>query len=209
MTSIRRYSPVSFEHKALQTDQRAGWEIVLEYEDEGDGPYLVDMSHIAKWDIQAERLAQLMAEGIRIPEAAGACIYEKRVLISRMNETQAVVCHLFGNDAILPDDSAYTDITEAFALLALLGKDVFSMMEKMSALDLQPPRTAPPFFVQGPILHVPSRITVLANDALLIAFSRGYAHSMVKAILEAGSEWNLKPAGELKFKEYLKKPERF
>jgi hypothetical protein len=205
MSLIRRFSPVSLEKKAIQTEQRGGWEIVLKYEDEGDGPNLVDMSHIAKWDIQDDRIAQLQPVGIRIPEAPGVCIYDKGILISRMNQSQAFACHLFGNDSVLPDDPSYTDITEAFVLLALIGKDVFSMMEKITALDLQPPRTAPPFFVQGPILHVPSRVAVLANDALLIAFSRGYAHSMVEAILEAGSEWNLKPAGELIFKNYIEK----
>jgi hypothetical protein len=178
---------------------------VQTYEDEGDGPYLVDMSHIVKWDIQDDRMAQLQPSGIPIPEAPGVCIYDRGILISRMNQTQAVACHLFGNDWVLPDDSSYTDITEAFALLALIGKDIFSIMEKITTLDLQKPQTTPPFFVQGPILHVPGRVTVWANDALLIAFSRGYAHCVVEAILAAGSEWNLKPAGELKFIKYLKK----
>lgn len=205
MESIRRYSPVSFEKKAIQTEPRADWEIVLKYEDEGNGPYLVDLSHIAKWDIQDERLARLQPVGITIPEAPGACICDKGILISRMNQTQAVACYLVGNDSGLPDDPSYTDITEAYALLALIGKDVFLIMEKITALDLQQPRTAPLFFVQGPILHVPARVAVLANDALLIAFSRGYAPSMVEAILEAGSEWNLKPTGELVFKNYIEK----
>ena len=205
MESIRRYSPVSFEKKAIQIEQRGDWEIALKYEDKGNGPYLVDLSHIAKWDIQDERIARIQPMGITIPEAPGACIYEKGVLISRMNQTQAVACHLVAHDSVLPDDSCYTDITEAFALLALIGEHVFSIMEKITALDLLSPRTAPPFFVQGPILHVPCRIDVLADDTLLIAFSRGYGSSMVKAILEAGSEWDLKPAGELVFKNYIEK----
>jgi hypothetical protein len=205
MSLIRRYSPVSFEKKAIQTEQRGGWDIVLKYEDEGNGPYLVDMSHITKWDIQDERIARLQPMGIIIPEAPGACIYDKGILISRSNQTQAVACHLVGNDSVLPDDPAYTDITEGYVLLALIGKDVFSIMEKITALDLQPPRTASIFLVQGPILHVPSRVSVLADDALLIAFSRGYGHSVVEAILDAGSEWNLKPAGELIFKNFIEK----
>jgi hypothetical protein len=205
MESIRRYSPVSFEKKAIQTEQRDDREVVLTYEDEGNGPYLVDLSHIAKWDIQDERLARIQPAGITIPEAPGACIYEKGILISRMNQTQAVAYHLVAHDSVLPDDPSYTDITEAFALLALIGKEVFSMMEKITALDLQSPQAVTPFFIQGPLLHVPCRIEVLADDALFIAFSRGYAPSMVHAILEAGSEWNLSPAGELAFKNYIEK----
>jgi hypothetical protein len=153
MSLIRRYSPVSFEKKAIQTEQRGDWEIVLKYEDEDNGPYLVDMSHIAKWDIQDERIARFQPMGIIIPEAPGACIYDKGILISRLNQTQAVACHPVGNDSVLPDDPAYTDITEGYVLLALIGKDVFSIMEKITALDLQPPRTASIFLVQGPILQ--------------------------------------------------------
>ena len=205
MEPIRRYSPVSFERKTILTEPHAGWEIVLKYEDEGNGPYLIDLSHIAKWDIQDERLARFQPAGVTIPEDPGDCIYDKGIIISRMNQTQAVACHLAGNDSGLPDDPSYTDITEAYALLALIGNDVFSIMEKITALDFQQACTAAPFFVQGPVLHVPCRIIVMANDALLIAFSRGYASSMVEAILEAGSEWNLTPAGELVFKNFIEK----
>ena len=131
MESIRRYSPVSFEKKAIQTESRGGWEIVLKYEDEDNGPYLVDMSHIAKWDIQDARITRLQSVGITIPETPGTCMYDNGILISRLNQTQAFACHLVGNDSVLPNDPAYTDITEAYALLALIGKDVFLIMEKI------------------------------------------------------------------------------
>jgi len=35
-----------------------------------------------------------------------------------------------------------------------------------------------------------------ANGALLLTCSRGYAHVMVEAILHAGAEFGLRPAGE-------------
>ena len=203
MESIRRYSPVSFEKKAIQTEQRGGWEIVLKYEDEDNCPYLVDMSHIAKWDIQDARIARLQSVGITIPETPGTCMYDNGILISRLNQTQATVWHLSDKNLKIPDKSAYTDISEGLSLLSFLGQEVFSFMEKITALDLQSPQKLRPFYLQGPVLHIPCQVAVLEKDALIIGFSRGYAHSMVEAILEAGQQWGMHPAGELAFRGYF------
>ena len=205
METIKRYSPVAFDSKPTETEVRDGWEVVLAYEDEGNGPYLVDLSHIAKWDIQDAHLSQIQPMGTAIPQTPGACIFQDSVFINRLNQTQASVWHICGLKAEIPEDSAYTDTTDAFAMLALLGADNFSIMEKVTALDLQPREIQSLFLLQGPVLHVPCQVAILGKDALIMAFSRGYAHSMSEALLEAGSEWNLKPAGELVFSNYIKR----
>jgi hypothetical protein len=205
MATIKRYSPVTFDSKPTKTELRNGWEVVLAYEDEGNGPYLVDLSHIVKWDVQHAHLSQIQPMGTAIPQTPGACIFNNGVFINRLNLTQASVWHVFGLNAEIPEDSAYTDTTEAFAMLALFGANNFSIMEKVTALDLQPREKQSPFLIQGPVLHVPCQIVIVEKDALLIAFSRGYAHSMSEAFLEAGSQWNLKPAGELVFSNYIKR----
>jgi hypothetical protein len=123
--------------------------------------------------------------------------------MNRMNQTQVAVWHLPGKNPRIPDQTAYTDITEGRALLGLLGQEIFFMMEKISALDLQSFRKQPPFFVQGPVLHVPCQVAVLGKDALVIGFSRGYAPAMVEAILEAGRQWGMQAAGERAFSGYV------
>ncbi|UCE51018.1 MAG: sarcosine oxidase subunit gamma SoxG [Desulfobacterales bacterium] len=204
METIKRYSPVTFDSKPAETELRNGWEVVLAYEDEGNGPYLVDLSHIAKWDVQHAHLSQIQPMGTAIPQTPRACIFKDSVFINRLNQTQASVWHICGLKAEMPEDSAYTDITDVFAMLALFGADNLSIMEKVTALDLQPHEKQSPFLIQGPVLHVPCQIVIVEKDALLIAFSRGYAHSMSEAFLEAGSQCNLKPAGELVFSNYIK-----
>jgi hypothetical protein len=200
---MKRYSPVSFESNPAQTVMRDGWEVVLAYKDEGVGPFVIDLSHITKWDIQAADLSQIQPQGVNIPEVPGACVLGKGMLINRMNQTQASVWHLSDTNLQMPDESAYTDITEGFSLLGFLGQEIFSIMEKISALDLQSPRKQRPFLLQGPVLHIPCQVAVLEEDALVISFSRGYARSMVEAILEAGLQWGMQPAGELAFSEYI------
>jgi hypothetical protein len=201
---IKRYSPVSFESNPAQTVMRDGWEVVLAYEDEGAGPFVIDLSHISKWDIQAADLSQIQPQGVNIPEVSGACVLGKGILINRMNQTQALVWHLSDKNPQIPDESAYTDITDGFSLLGFLGQEIFSIMEKITALDLQSPPKQRPFLLQGPVLHIPCQVAVLEKNALVIGFSRGYAQSMVEAILEAGLQWGIQSAGELAFYNYLR-----
>jgi hypothetical protein len=205
MEMIRRYSPVVFYKKPLQTEMRNGWKVALEYEDEGQGPYLIDLSHITKFDIQNSDLSHMRPGGQIIPEVAGTCNIKDGCAINRLNRTQAVIWFLAGEQASLPAQTDYTDVTEAFALLAIAGHDVFSVMEKITALDLTPRGKQPPLLLQGPVLHIPCQILVPAKDIVLIAFSRGYAQSMTEAILQAGSPWNLQPAGERVFRNFLER----
>ena len=116
---IRRYSPVVFNKKPLQTEMRNGWQIVLEYEEEGQGPYLIDLSHITKFDIQNTDLSHMRPGGQIIPEVAGTCNIKDGCAINRLNRTQAVIWFLAGEQASLPAQTDYTDVTEAFALLAI------------------------------------------------------------------------------------------
>jgi hypothetical protein len=64
---IKRQSPVSFPGKPLKTEMRAQWTVVLEYEAEGQGPYLFDLSHLARWDLQDTDLSSFQPLGIRVP----------------------------------------------------------------------------------------------------------------------------------------------
>jgi hypothetical protein len=205
---MKRYSPASFEGNPAQTVMRNGWEVVLAYQEEGAGPLMVDLSHISKWDIQAADLSQIQLQGANIPEVPGACVLRNRMLISRMNQTQASVWHLSHKDLQIPDESAYTDITEGLSLLGFLGQEIFSIMEKITALDLQSPQKQPPFLLQGPVLNIPCQVVVLGKDALVIGFSRGYAQSAVEAIFEAGQQWGIQPAGELAFSGYIQDIEK-
>jgi len=200
MERIKRYSPVTFALTPARTQVRNGWEVVLEYEDEATGPFLIDLSHIGKWDVQGEKLSSIRPAGLVIPEETEHCAFTERFLVNLIKWNWATIWH-FSQD--MPDFAghfAFTNVTEAYALLALLGKEVFPMIEKVSALDLLSPERKPPFLTMGPVLHVRSQVVVLAREvdssALLVACPRGYGQSMAEALLDAGEEWGLRPGGE-------------
>ena len=207
MTEILRRSPISFKGRPAHSEERDGWKVVLEYEEEGKGPYLIDLSHSAKWDLQDTDLSQFQPWGVTIPKTPGQCAFQNNMLINRMNRTQAACWHLCKTSPSVPEESAYTETTDATLLLALLGKDVFSIMEKVSALDFISPERKTPFLLQGPILHVPCQVVCVGklDDNLSVFFScsRGYGESMVEGILIAGEEFGLRPAGENALNKWL------
>ena len=205
MGTHQRRSPVSFMSRPGQTEMRDGWEVVLDYDDEGKGPFLIDLSHRAKWDVQDVDLSQIQPAGVDIPETPGECTIKNGFIINCMNRTQAAVWYLSGDGPATHQELAYTDVTEGFALLALVGREteVFPIMERITPLDILSPEKKAPFLIQGPVLHVPCQIVVLGEkdniSAVLIACSRGYGQSLAEELLDAGSQMGLRPAGEIAF----------
>jgi len=208
MESITRRSAVAFDAASAKIEERDNWSVVLEYEDEGAGPYVVDLSHRARWDLQDAEIGGIQSLGIQVPDNPGQCVFENGILINRMNRTQASVWHLSGETPAFPDGPAFTDVTDSTVFLAVFGKDLFSILEKLTSLDFLDPSQQTPFLVQGPFSHVPCQIVTLertpGRSGILMTCSRGYARDMVGAILEAGAEFNLRPAGEQAFSGWLK-----
>jgi hypothetical protein len=207
MESVIRRSAVSFDAVPVKTEERDGWSVVLEYEDEGPGPYVVDLSHRPRWDLQDGQVGVNQTLDIPVPSHPGQCVFDKGFLINRMNRTQASVWHLVGTTPDLPEDPACTEVTDATVFLSIFGPDLFSILEKLSALDFLDPTRKEPFLLQGPFSRVPCQIVTLdktpARSGILMTVSRGYGRDMVNAILGAGAEFNLRPAGEQAFSEWL------
>jgi len=208
MTTIQRNSPLTLDSKPTKTTNRGNWEIVLTFAEEGAGPWLVDLSHKTRWDLQDGQIDEPIVSGLSVPPAPGACSLEPDRLINRMNKTQAAIWHLGLEPVRQPDFSGFTDVTDATIFLALFGAETFCIAEKMTALDFMDPTKVAPFLLQGPFCHVPCQMVTLEKHAdmagcLLMTCSRGYADSMVHALLDAGAEFGLKPAGEKRFTDWL------
>ena len=207
MATLQRRSPVAFDARPVKTETRQDWTVVLEYSDQGQGPYLVDLSHFSKWDLQDSDLSQFKPWNVAIPETPGTCAFQNGVLINRMNRTQVSIWHLTPEAAAIPQEAGYTETTDSTVALALLGPNIFAITEKLTALDLSDPKKETPYLVQGPFSHVPCQVVVCANDpanaAIMLTCSRGYAQDMVHGILEAGAQFGLRPAGETVLQAYL------
>lgn len=200
MTTIQRKSAVSFSSRPVKVATRGHWVVSLELQNEGPGPWFVDLSHQPRWDLQDLNISQITPFGIAIPESAGGSHFEDGILVNRMNGTQASIWQIMGETARVLAGPSVTDVTDAGILLALTGPKVFSITEKLTSLDLADPGKRPPVLYQGPFSHVPCQIVVLKHNGMdgtvLFTCSRGYAHDMVHAVLDAGRGAGLRPAGE-------------
>ncbi len=208
MIEIERISPVVFKSTPVKTENRDNWEVVMEYSGEGDGPYLIDLSHKPRFDLQDGELAVRQPFGISLPETPGSSVFENGILANRMNRTQVSLYNLDNEDnSTIINEPGITDVTEATVFVALIGKDIFSICEKLSALDFMDPTRTAPFLFQGPFSHVPCQIVTLEkegdNGGLVLTCSRGYGQDMIHSILQAGDEFGLKPAGEDRFTEWI------
>ena len=208
MADMKRESPVTFSASPTKIEVRNNWEVVLEYDHEGPGPWLVDLAHKTRWDLQNNQVGELNPCDLTVPETPGACTFAGRILINRMNRTQASVYHLGESAPAIPDFSGYTDVSESTVFLSLFGPKAFRVAEKLTNLDFADPAKQAPFLLQGPLCHVPCQIVTLeksldGSGGFLLTCSRGYGDSMVNAIFEAGAELGLRPAGENRFNGWI------
>ncbi|MCP4722838.1 MAG: sarcosine oxidase subunit gamma SoxG [Desulfobacteraceae bacterium] len=207
MKDIQRISPVVLKSTPLKTEKRDNWDVVMEYSGEGEGPFLVDLSHRPRFDLQDSNLAAITPFGMNLPKVPGNCVLENGVLANRMNGTQVSLYNLAGADDVsMPDETGYTDVTESSICVALMGKQVFSICEKLTALDFMDTKRTAPFLFQGPFSHVPCQIVTLSKGekaGIILTCSRGYGRDMIHAILHAGEEFGLAPAGETRFTNWI------
>lgn len=202
MEGILRRSPIDFGLDPAETVNRDGWDVVLDYGTGGPGPWLIDLSHKTKIDVEDSNLGQFKPFGIDIPETYGQCAYQNGTIINRMNRTQAYIWHLADSEIEMPPESAYTDITDCHCLLAVTGQNALAVMERVTTLDLGHSDLKAPCLIQGPVLHIPCQLVLFKREAdsatVLFSFSRGYGQTLAEALLHDGSELGLQPGGEKK-----------
>ena len=200
---IQRVSPIRFDIKAVETETRDGWQVALSY-GQHQGPFLIDLSHRRKWDLQSSNLARYRPFGISIPDKPGQSVFSNGIIINRMSRTQCYVWNLAAEKVRTPQSPSYTEITDGHALLAVTGPSALAVMERVTNLDLASPSLSPPCLIQGPILHVACQIVLLSRSkseaTVLFSFPRGYGQSVADALLHSGRDIGLVPGGESQLK---------
>lgn len=203
-TGFPRVSPVRLPGTAAETETRDDWTVVRRYSGEGGGPWLMDLSHCAKWDVQDGSLHRIPAiDDVPMPARINECVYRDGRLLLRLTETHAVLWRLMAPAAPLPYQKAFTDVTDGYALLALAGSEVPDILEKATPMDALPPGVTPPYLLQGRVFQRDVHLVVMEHrpnmTVALAACKRGYGRYMAEAFLEVGEEFGMLPAGEDRF----------
>lgn len=203
-----RLSPIRLPGKAVETETREDWTVVRRYSGEGGGPWLMDLSHCAKWDVRDGALSRIAAiDDVPMPQRINECVYRDGRLLLRLTETQAVLWRLMAPAAPLPYQKAFTDVTDGYALLAVAGSEVPDILEKATPMDALPPEATPPYLLQGAMFQRKVHLVVMDHrpdmTLALVACKRGYGRYMAEAFLEVGEEFGMLPAGEERFMERM------
>lgn len=207
MKGYQRLSPVTLPGTIEKSIQRDGWEIALRYSQEDSPLTIIDLSHLSKWEIYAPELSGRSLGPIHVPNRTGEVVLTTEVIVAlcRPSVALAFMCDHSG-DGLL-NEANHADVTDGYALLALIGDDGPSIMEKITDLDLTSPSGGYARLVQGPLLGAPSKIMIFSTTGckkgMLIAVARGSGQSIVDAILDAGADFELTSAGERAFKRWL------
>lgn len=196
MSDIIRQSPVRFDAGIVRKTTFDGWEIVQEFAGGADGPWLVDLSHLQRWDYQHSNLDAQLPAALKVPARPGQVSLQDGRLINRMNRTQLSIWHLDMHEVReLPADVGFTDLTEAHCMLAVVGRQTPAVMEQVCNLDLFEPGRPMPFLTQGPVMHIPCQVVTLSQTCVLMTFSRGYGQTFAEAMLHSASGCGLRPGG--------------
>lgn len=202
-----RRSPVKFPAQAEETAVHGGFRIVRSFLAEGDGPHLVDLSHLTKWDLQSRAIRDIPVATAGVPAEPGRSLIKDGIVVNRLSATQASIWDIGAAGLDLSAEPGATDVTDATCLLAILGSATFEVMERLSSLDLTAPGRTFPAVLQGPVLGIPSQVVVINTTgprAVFLAFSRGYGQSLAEAVLERGSRLGLRCGGYNRFEQLLR-----
>ena len=144
-TTVERRSPVHLPGKLETTESRDGWPVVLAYADEGPGPWVVDLSHLRRWDIQGAALAAAAPKGLALPAAPGRGRARGRAPRRPHRDAAGLSVGFGGKPPAM--GPACTETTEGSACIALLGRDVLRITEKLTSLDFGNPAFRAPFLL--------------------------------------------------------------
>jgi hypothetical protein len=75
MAEIRRQSPVRFTVSPKKSEVRDNWTVALEYDEEGQGPWLVDLAHKTRWDLQDSKVGEQTPCDLAVPATPGECTF--------------------------------------------------------------------------------------------------------------------------------------
>ena len=202
MTQAIRRSPVDFGVGAQESADRGGWKVNLVLSGEGDGPWLVDLSHRDRWDYQDSKVGEHSPLGLTVPRQYGEVSIQGDLVINRLNRTQVNIWHLGAGEApATPDEVACTSVTDGHCMLAVVGPGTKDAMECVSNLDLFKPGEEFPFLTQGTIMHIPCQVVSFGPECVVFTFSRGYGQTFAEAMLHGCHGVGLKPAGEKRFSD--------
>jgi hypothetical protein len=173
--------------------EEAGWTLAIRYEDEGDdsAASLIDLSHRPK------ALAVGPSAEALGPLDPGRATWDGQVYVCCRKPGERIVFDLTGPLKPTWPNDQYTDMTDAWALLAVLGPQGKEVMHRMMPIDFERPDLKGPFYAitRSHGIWVQLINPKIEQPGFLLASDRSHGQNLVEALFHAGRHLGLKPAG--------------
>jgi hypothetical protein len=203
---LKRVSPVDMGLKAERVTVKDGWEISMAYA--GEIPrsplFVADLSHVPKWTLQGPDLDRMRPAGLSMPAKTGMITLERDLLLALCNPRECRIMCL-GDETPVFEETAFTDVTDAYAAVAVVGTRCFDVFSKLSSFDFEgrfSPRAA-----SAPVEDVTCLLVRIDGTdgvpGIILAGARGYGHFFADAILDAGKEYSIRKAGWERFSKWI------
>lgn len=202
----KRKSPLEMGLAPERILEKDGWEIALGYVGEmrHNACFVADLSHVPKWTLQGPDLDTLRPAGMDVPAKVRAAVVSNGTFLVRLGPCEARLMML-GPDQPQMSGFGVTDVTEAYASLAIVGPACYALLSMLSKVDLA--RDLVPSAALAPVEDVTCLIAQLRGQGevpgLVISCARGYGPFLVEAVVDAGREYGIQPAGWDRFESWM------
>ncbi len=179
-------------------DYEAGWPVIKRFEPEaGWRAGLADLSHRPKAIAHGPGLSAYGGIG------PGRTVWTGWLLACGLGPDEAMVFNLAGSPTPEWPDGHHTDLTEAWALLALIGPEAVAVAQRLIALDVDPPGDEP-FSLATGIEGIGVVIARLRGrtPGLLIGCERSYGQVLYDLCFTVGRHLGLRPVGDEAFQDW-------
>jgi len=203
---LKRVSPLDIALEPERVLARNGWEIPLAYVGERTRSdiFVTDLSHVPKWTVQGPDLDSLRPAGLSLPARPGMIYLDGGLLAARATPSECRIMAL-GEEIPTFNETSFTDVTDAYAAVAVVGARCFDVLEKLSSIDLV--GSSSPRAALAPVEDITCLLVrVEGKDGVpgfILAGARGYGHFFLEALLDAGREYSIQPAGWERFSNWI------
>lgn len=178
-----------------------GWPVILRFEPAEADPVvgLTDLSHRPKAVVQGETVKELD------PPKPGLAKWTGQRYIGSLTQDEAVIFDLTGPMKVDWRNPAYTDMTEAWVLLAMWGPQALPVMQRLVEIDIERPELDKPFYLITKNHAINVQIVNLkrTEPGFLIACNRSHGQNLFDTLLHAGAHLGLKLVGMEGFEKWL------
>jgi len=185
-----------------------GWDVALTYRGEKrqSGLFVADLSHLPKWAFHGTESAHRNLSGPPVPQKPGEVTVDGERMVIRLTPTESLFLLVHGEGPV-PEEAGFTDMTDGYGALAVVGRRCFGVLRNLSPLDVEAPNRRAPFAVQGPVHDLRCVIVRLEGKegipGLIILAERGYGPFLLDILLDGGGEYGISPAGWRRFETWL------